>query len=154
MSDLITTLTSVGHTTYVAEARELVHDQVDALFALLMTTIEHTAGASDVHLVVARGDRTLRLTIDPCPEVFAVQATIDLPEGENRAQMFPTGPARCIVWAPDGVIARWDLRPVHSDTGSLEYAWMEAGTETIVTEHEVAMVVDHLLACHLAAHPV
>ncbi len=152
MSDLTTTPASVGHTTYVTEVRELVHDQVDALFALLMTAIEHTAGASDAHPVVVRGDRTLRLTIDPCPEVFAVQATIDLPEGENRAQTFPSGPARCIVWVPDGIIAQWDLRPVHSDTGPLEYAWMEVGTETMVTEHEVALVVDHLLTCHLAAH--
>lgn len=150
MNSLTTTPASDDHAAYIAEVRELIHDQVDALFALLTTTVEHTAGASDAHPVVVRGDRTLRLAIDPCPEVFAVQATIDLPEGENRAQMFPAGPARCIVWAPDGIIARWDLRPVHSDTGSLNYAWMVAGTETVVTEDEVAMVVDHLLACHLS----
>jgi hypothetical protein len=153
MSNLTTTSSSAGHTAYVAEVRELVHDQVDALLGLLMGRIERvaTAGEPATQPLVSRGDRMLRLTIGRCSTELEVQATIDVPDGESRARLFPVGPARCIVRAPDGILARWDLRQAHPGDPSSVHAWMVAGTEKAVTESEAALVVDHLLACQSAA---
>jgi hypothetical protein len=152
MISLDSTPASTGHTAYVAEARSLVHDQVDALFALLMTTVEHlgASGAVTPRPIVTRGDSMLRITIGRCSATLEVRAAIDVPNGESRAQFFPFGPARCIVHASSGILAQWDLRQVRPGDASLVRAWMVAETENVVTESDAVQVMDYLSACQSA----
>lgn len=152
MSGSQTTLASARHAEYLAEVSRLVHDQVDALYAVLMTVTERLLASNVVSTrpTVTHGDRVIRVALGRCTIDIEARATIDLPEGANRAQIFPTGPAWCIARAPDGIIARWELRPVHADNASPSYAWMVAGTEMPIGEPEVAVVVGHLLACQAA----
>ncbi|MGH2346793.1 MAG: hypothetical protein ACRDG4_16320 [Chloroflexota bacterium] len=150
MSSRAATLSSAGHSAYVAEVRELVHDQADALFALVPPMVERLAASSAMATppIVTRDDRTLRMIMGQCSVELEVEATIDMPDDGNRALLFPAGPARCIVRTPAGILARWDLRQVHPGGAAPVYAWMAPGVGTAVAEPAIARVIDHLLTCY------
>ncbi|HXT38140.1 MAG TPA: hypothetical protein VN837_21400 [Chloroflexota bacterium] len=152
MSGSHTTLAPARHAEYLAEVSRLVHDQVDALYAVQMAVIERLPASNAVATrpTVTHGDRVIRVALGRCSVDIEARATSDLPEGASRAQIFPTGPAWGTARAPDGIIARWELRPVHADNASPGYAWMVARTEIPVDEPEVAAVLGHLLACQAA----
>ena len=149
MSNVDATVQTAGHATYGEEVRELVCEHMGKLASLLMSSAEHALlpGEEGPRPMVTRGERRLRLTIGMCSIVLDVEATIDTPEGASRALLFPVGPARCTVRVPDGSIAHWDLRRVNPENTLPMYAWMMAGTDTVVGEPEIAALVDHALAC-------
>jgi len=146
---------TAAHEEYMAEARGLVDEQVDALYALVNaamagsvtgtpgTSIAGAEGAQarvtrDGHgMAVSRGGRTVTLN---------VEAITDLPEGADRAQEFVSGQARCTVQGPDGTAAQWTLQRVGAGSAAPPYAWVDALTSQPLDTATIAQTLQTMLA--------
>lgn len=149
MSNDETTQAAAGHAAYLAETKQLVDTQTEALFSLV-TTILAQAGHHDPaarHTSISRQDHTLTVDKGPCSETFTVRAISDLSDGADRMRLFPTSQAQCLVQATDGHTAEWLLRRDYAGDSGPVYAWMPAGSDTRVGEPEIAGVLGPLLEC-------
>ncbi|HZS87976.1 MAG TPA: hypothetical protein VFE42_10860 [Chloroflexota bacterium] len=149
MSTNDTTRAAAGHAAYLAETRRLVDAQTDALFGMV-TTILARAGRHDPaarHASISRQDHTLAVTNDSCSETFTVKGIGDRPDSLDRARLFPTSQARCLVQRSDGSTAEWLLRRDMAGESAPVYAWMLAGSEARVGEPEITDVLRPLLEC-------
>lgn len=143
------TRAAMAHAAYLAQTRQLVDAQTEALFGLLTTVLARARGYEPAarHADVSRQAHTLTVNACACSEVFTVQAISDLPDGANRALIFPTSQARCLIRAPDGGTTEWLLMRDYDGDTAPSYAWMLAGSNTRVGEPEANGVLRSLLAC-------
>ncbi len=153
MSDNEMVDATAAHKEYMAEARRLVDEQVDALYALVNAAVSGvgtgTSGAGvaggaqaqvtrDGHsMAVSRGGRTVMLN---------VEAITDLPEGADRAHEFVSGQARCAVQGPDGTAAQWMLQRVGAGSAAPPYTWVDAPTSQPLDTAAIAQVLQTMLA--------
>lgn len=145
------TRAAMAHAAYLAQTRQLVDAQTEALFGLV-TAVLARARADELaarHADVSRQDHTLTVTNGPCSEVFAVEAISDLPDGANHALLFPTSQARCLIRTSEGRTIEWLLRRDNAGNSTQAYAWMLAGSDTHLGESEMNGVLRPLLACEL-----
>lgn len=149
MSDDVTMQASAGHAAYLAETRQLVDAQTEALFSMVTAILAHAGHHDPVarHARVSHEDHTLTVTNGPCSETFTINAISDLPDSADRIRLFPMSQARCLVQATDGSTAEWLLR--RDNTGDVipVYAWMPARSETRVGEPEIHGMLRRLLDC-------
>lgn len=138
-----------AHAAYLAETRQLVDAHTDALFGLLTTVLARARSYEPAvrHAEVSRHDHTLAVTNGACTEVFTVEAISDLPDGADRAYLFPTSQARCTVQAPDGSAVEWLLKRDATGDRASAYAWMLADSTTRIGEPEINGVLRPLVAC-------
>lgn len=149
MSNDETAQAAAGHAAYLAETRQLVDTQTDALFGMV-TTILTRAGRHDPaarRARISRQDHTLVVTSGSCSEAFTVKGISDRPDSLDRARLFPTSQARCLVQRSDSSTAEWLLRRDMAGDSAPMYAWMLAGSEARVGEPEIDGVLHPLLEC-------
>jgi len=135
---------SEAHQEYLAEARQLVDDQIEALFALIARAAARaTTGQQPA---VTRTGHTLRVSNGTRTAAFEIEAITDLPEGADRAQAFPAGQARCMMNGPEGVIEEYELHRLGAGAAAPGYTWMYARTETAIDEESIARSLQSLFA--------
>jgi len=135
---------SEAHQEYLAEARRLVDDQIEALFGLITSAAARaTTGQQPA---VTRSGHALRVPNGARTAAFEVEAITDLPEGADRAQAFPAGQARCTMSGPEGVIEEYELHRRGAGAEAPNYTWMYARTETPIDEEGVARSLQSLFA--------
>lgn len=149
MSNDVTTQAGAGHAAYLAETRQLVDEQTEALFSIVAAILAHASHHDSVarHARVSHQAHTLTVTNGPCSETFTVTAISDLPDSADRMRLFPMSQARCLVQATDGSTAEWLLK--RDNTGDVipVYAWMPARSDTRVGEPEIHSMLRQLLDC-------
>lgn len=149
MSNDETAQATAGHAAYLAETRQLVDTQTEALFGMV-TTILARAGRHDPaarRASISRQDHTLAVTNGPCSEVFTVEAISNLPDSLDRAHLFPTSQAQCLVQASDGQTVERLLRRDMAGDSAPMYAWTLAGSDVRVGEPVINGVLRPLLEC-------
>ena len=133
-----------AHEEYLAEVRQLVDQQVAALFQMVSGAASRAGAGASGGAVPSVGqsddNRTLTVSNGGRAVTFTVEAVTDLPEGSDRANAFPAGQARCIVSTPNGTIDEWVLHRVGGGE-TPQYTWMRSGTETPVDEAGVVALL-------------
>jgi hypothetical protein len=133
-----------AHQEYLAEARRLVDDQIEALFALIARAAARAT--TEQQPAVTRSGHTLRVSNGVRTAAFEIEAITDLPEGADRAQAFPAGQARCTMRGPEGVIEEYELHRAGEGAAAPGYAWMYTKTQTPVGEEDIARSLQALFA--------
>src|SRR5438067_7829039 len=133
---------AAAHQEYIAEVKQLVDQHFEALAALVSAAATHAAGG---HAAVTRHNHTLTVTDGDHDVVFTVEAVTDLPEGADRARDFPTGQARCIVQASDGMTEEWVLRRAGAGE-DIRYTWVRSVSQEPIGEQDVAALLQSLFA--------
>jgi len=137
---------SEAHQEYLAETRQLVDDQIEALFALIASAAARATTATGQQPAVTRSGHTLRVSNGARTTAFEIEAITDLPEGADRAQAFPAGQARCTMSGPEGMIEEYELHRLGAGAAAPGYTWMYARTETPIDEDGVARSLQSLFA--------
>ncbi len=132
---------TAAHQEYLAEARGLIDDQIEALFTLIATAAERVGASNGRQPSVARQGHALTVVNGARTAVFTVESITDLPEGADRAQAFPVGQARCTMRCQGDVMGEWELHRIGEGDAAPGYAWMRAGTETPISPEEVATLL-------------
>ena len=147
MSDAETTQAEEAHEEYLAEARQLIDEHVDALFQMIEAAAARASGtAPGAQRGVTRGDHSITVANGDRRAVFEVQAITDLPEGYDRAKDFATGQARCIMHAPDGATTEWVLHRVGAGDATPPYTWMNADTGRELTQDDLSALLSPLFS--------
>lgn len=123
-----------AHEEYLAEVRQMVDEQVAALFQMVSAAAARIGASA----AAQGGDgRTLTVSGNGRSATLAIEAVTDLPEGSDRAQEFPAGQARCTMTAADGAAQEWVL---HRTGGgqTVSYAWVDANSRAQLDEAEIA----------------
>ena len=123
-----------AHEEYLAEVRQLVDEQVAALFQMV------SAAAARIGATAASqgsDGRTLTVSGNGRSTTLAVEAVTDLPEGSDRAQEFPAGQARCTMTSGDGAAQEWVLHRI-GEGQTVRYAWVDGNNQAQLDEAEIA----------------
>jgi len=146
---------TAAHEEYMAEARGLVDEQVDALYALVSAAMSGDgagtpgtaiAGAGGAQAQVTRNGHSMAVSRGGRTVTLNVEAITDLPEGADRAHEFVSGQARCTVQGPDGTAARWVLQRVGAGNAAPPYTWVDAPTSQPLDTATVAQTLQTMLA--------
>ena len=137
---------SEAHQEYLAEARQLVDAQIEAIFTLITNAAARATTATGQQPAVTRTGHTLRVSNGARTAAFQIEAITDLPEGADRAQAFPAGQARCTMSGPEGMIEEYELHRLGGGAAAPGYTWMYARTETPIDEDGVARSLQSLFA--------
>ena len=146
---------TAAHEEYMAEARELVDEQVDVLYALVNGAMAGDAvgtpgiaiaGASGGQAQVTRNGHSMTVSRGGRTVTLNVEAITDLPEGADRAHEFVSGQARCTVQGPDGTAAQWVLQRVGAGSAAPPYTWVDAPTSQPLDTAIVAQTLQTMLA--------
>lgn len=133
-----------AHEEYLAEVRQLVDQQVAALFQMISAAASRIGANATAGGQAAQGgdNRTLEVSSGGQTASFAVEAVTDLPEGADRAQEFPAGQARCTMSGAAGTAEQWVLHRV-GESGETQprYAWVPSGTERPLDEAQIADIL-------------
>jgi len=137
---------SEAHQEYLAETKRLVDQEIESLFVLITSAVARAAGAASggQQPTATRDARTLRVANGARVAVFTVEAITDLAEGVDRAQVFPTSQARCIMTLPDETTEQWELHRIGAGNAAPGYTWMYARTDTPVSEERIAQSLQPL----------
>src|SRR2546423_9166121 len=85
---------AAAHQEYIAEVKQLVDQQFEALAAMVSAAATHAAGG---HAAVTRHNHTLTVTGGDHDVVFSVAAVTHLSQGGDPAPGFPARPARRLL---------------------------------------------------------
>jgi len=137
-----------AHQEYLAETKRLVDQEIESLFALIVSAAARAAAtvSSGRQPAVTRNAHALQVANGARAATFEVEAITDLPADVDRAQAFPTSQARCALRGPDGATEEWELHRIGAGNAAPGYTWMYAKTETPVSEESIAQSLQTLFA--------